>query len=106
MPLRIKRADLDAAIEAFLICATTATDAQGLRIMYRIEPIVVEKHLLGLLAALTPSSMPDTAQAEDIGYANLGEPEKISLSRDEVIVMRDGEPIKGFRDVFLRAPRV
>ena len=59
--IRIKRVELDTCIDAFVACAQSAMNTQGLRILFPIERRAAEAAVLGALSIVAPLGGPATA---------------------------------------------
>lgn len=70
--LRFERDDLYQAVEAVCILAIKAMDNTGLRVMMKVEPRDVERHLLVMMAVLSPAGL-DTALPADVNEFVVGE---------------------------------
>lgn len=72
--LRFARDDLDKTVEAVCVLAAKAMNNTGLRVMMSVDPKAVERHLLAMMAILSPGEGgPDTAMPADVNEFTLGE---------------------------------
>lgn len=69
--IRLPRHAIDTAIEGILVLATQGCDSQGRVIRWRPDPAQVEKQLLAMMTALTPTSQPDIVVPSDVHHVGM-----------------------------------